>query len=192
MKATSSASTARFLPRLARWTSLSPGLRRRSLLSIPSGPPHAREEARLPIEDQQGKEQEEIEDREGEEALGGAVGRLAAGSTPDRDRPGQEQQAEQQRHCPIERARGAQQRRRRRQRQQQQAVEQDLALGRLLPRHHRQHGYAGALVVAVAIERQGPEVRRRPEEDEREEHQRLEGQAAGYGGPADHRRKGAR
>ena len=54
-----------------------------------------------------------------------------------------------------------------------------------------QHRHADALVVAAAVERQRPEVRRRPHEDDEEEQDAFERDAARDGGPADHGREGA-
>ena len=67
-------------------------------------------------------------------------------------------------------------------------VGDDLAPGRGLALDHRQHRHPGAGVVVLDQQREGPEVRRGPEEDDPEREQRLGRQRAGRRGPADQRR----
>ena len=62
-----------------------------------------------------------------------------------------------------------------RQRHQQRGVDDDLLAGLVGAGDHRQHRHAGALVVAGAVERQRPEVRRRPHEDDEEQQRRSRG-----------------
>ena len=67
-------------------------------------------------------------------------------------------------------------------------VEQDLLHGLALAAHDRQHRDPRLRVVALDQERQRPEVRRRPEEDDQEERDRRQSQVPGRGRPADQRR----
>ena len=77
-------------------------------------------------------------------------------------------------------------------RQQRPAVQHDLQAGVALAVGDRQHRHAGLGVLVDAAQRQRPEVRRRPHEDDQEQQQRLEVDRAGHRGPAQHRRHGAR
>ena len=77
-------------------------------------------------------------------------------------------------------------------REQDQRVEQHLQARVLLAVRHRQHRHAGARVVLGAVQRERPEVRRRPGEDDEEQQQRLDGDLAGHRRPAEHRRHRAR
>ena len=84
--------------------------------------------------------------------------------------------AERERGRQVERSEEAGEERHRRERHQSQAVGQDLAArGRLAP-GDREHRDAGALVVVLDQQGQRPEVGRRPEEDDRERIERVEGQ----------------
>src|SRR6185503_18764183 len=56
----------------------------------------------------------------------------------------------------------------------ERGVDHDLTARLRLALHHGQHRYARPRVVAGAIERQRPEMRRRPEEDDGDEHERLD------------------
>ena len=56
----------------------------------------------------------------------------------------------------------------------------------------RQHRQAGADEILGAVERQRPKVRRGPQEDDREQDQRLDCERAGRRDPADYRRQRAR
>ena len=62
-------------------------------------------------------------------------------------------------------------------------VEHDLARRLGLATHDRQHRHAGGRVVAAVAEGQRPEVRRRPVEDDREQHERRQSDLAGHRGP---------
>ena len=64
-------------------------------------------------------------------------------------------------------------------------VEEDLAGDGLRRRHHGQHRHAGRRVVVAEPHRQRPEMRRRPQEDDREQRRGRPGDGAGDGGPAD-------
>ena len=55
-------------------------------------------------------------------------------------------------------------------RRQQQRVKQNLPARDRLAGHHRQHGDADLGIVALHEQRERPEVRRRPEEDDGEHH----------------------
>src|SRR6185312_16673116 len=114
------------------------------------------------LAEQGGEQQEQVEDREGEEPLG--VGPLGARQQPPGER--QEGCAADRRDRQVDRAAEAGGGRRQRQRDQDQAVDEDLPAGGGLPRGDRQHRHAGALVVLAGGQRQRPEVRRRPEEDD--------------------------
>ena len=136
--------------------------------------------------------QEQVEDREAEEPLLGpvAVGlrrRLVA--PPDPPGAAQEERVQDQRPGEIDRPADRGEGRRHRHRRQHQRVGEDLVARRPRPRRHRQHRHAGAGVVLVAEERQRPEVRRGPEEDQREHQHALDRDAAGRRRPADHRRQ---
>ena len=94
------------------------------------------------------------------------------------------------RHRPVRRSRGT---RAAADRREQQRIDQDLELACLAPRPATigSIGHAGRGVVARLVERQRPEMRRRPEEDDGEQDEAVERHGAGDGGPADHRREGA-
>src|SRR5216684_3544767 len=72
---------------------------------------------------------------------------------------------------------------------QEAAVDQDLPCRCSLSRNHRQHGNAGTGVVIGAIERESPEMGRRPKEDNEEQRKRLEPDVSGCSGPSDHGRQ---
>ena len=55
----------------------------------------------------------------------------------------------------------------------------------------RQHRDSGFVVVGVRHQRERPEMRRRPQEDQREERERRRPEMSGHGGPADQRRNRA-
>ena len=61
---------------------------------------------------------------------------------------------------------------------EQHRVEQDLAARLGLAAHHRQHRHADLRVLVLHEQAERPEVRRRPEEDDREEVERGSVQAA--------------
>ena len=71
------------------------------------------------------------------------------------------------------------------------AVDQHLAGDDRGGAHHRQHRDLGRGVVGAVAERQRPGVRRGPEEDDREQHERRQRDVAGDGRPADQRREAA-
>ena len=72
---------------------------------------------------------------------------------------------------------------------QQHRVQQHLQARVVDAVCHRQHRDAGARVLVAARDRQGPEVRRRPHEDDEEQQQRVRLDAAGHRGPSQHRRR---
>ncbi len=76
-------------------------------------------------------------------------------------------------------------------RQQHGGVEQDVHLGVVHAMGHRQHRHVDLGVLVLAVDRQGPEVRRRPGEDDQHQQQRLGGDLAGYRDPAEQGRRGA-
>src|SRR6266702_3526699 len=76
-------------------------------------------------------------------------------------------------------------------RRQHQRVAQNLAPRFGRAGHNRKHRHASAGVIVRAIKRQRPEMRRRPQEDDQEQDQRLDREAAGGCRPADHRRQRA-
>ena len=78
-----------------------------------------------------------------------------------------------------------------RHRREQHGVKQDLQAREPAAVGHRQHRDAGAGVFLLAIERQRPEMRRRPQKNNQEQQQRVRRDVAGDRGPAEHRRCGA-
>ena len=64
------------------------------------------------------------------------------------------------------------------------AVKQDLLGDVLFGGDHREHGNTGSFVVLFVSHRQRPGVRRRPEEDDQEQHDGLPAQRPGDSGPA--------
>jgi len=76
-----------------------------------------------------------------------------------------------------------------RNRNQEDAVDEDVPGRRGSSGNDRQHGDAGTGIVVGAIECEGPEMRRRPQEDDQEQDQRLEPDLAGCRRPTDHRRE---
>src|SRR5712672_144670 len=78
-----------------------------------------------------------------------------------------------------------------RNRNQEDAVDKDVPGRRGSSGNDRQHGDAGTGIVVGAIECEGPEMRRRPQEDDQEQDQRLEPDLAGRRRPTDHRRQRA-
>mmetsp|Transcript_11335 Transcript_11335/g.21991 ORF Transcript_11335/g.21991 Transcript_11335/m.21991 type:complete len:359 (+) Transcript_11335:212-1288(+) len=77
-------------------------------------------------------------------------------------------------------------------REQHPGVEQDLQPRVVVAMGDRQHRQAGAGVVFGAVEGQGPEVRRRPQEDDQAQQPGLGPEVAAQRGPAQHRRHRAR
>ena len=69
------------------------------------------------------------------------------------------------------------------------AIDEDLPRRCGPSGNDRQHGNARARIFVGAIERQRPEMRRRPQEDDQEQNERLEPDLSGRRCPADHRRK---
>ena len=72
----------------------------------------------------------------------------------------------------VDRAGQAERPRRDRRRGHRQAVEEDLAARVLDPRDHRQHRDPGGGIIGADEQRQRPEMRRGPQEDDREQEQR--------------------
>ena len=62
-------------------------------------------------------------------------------------------------------------------------------LGGALARHVRQHRHANRFVVPHLEERERPEMRRRPEENDEEKNSAFDRDGIGHAGPADHRRE---
>ena len=77
-------------------------------------------------------------------------------------------------------------------RDQERGVAEDLVARRPLAANHWQHRHARLRVVIGDQQRQGPEVRRGPEEDNQEKDHRRPRQLAGHRRPADERREAAR
>jgi hypothetical protein len=70
-------------------------------------------------------------------------------------------------------------------------IDEDLPLRRCFASDVRHHRDADATVVTGLEQRQRPEVRRRPQEDDEELDYALDGRRPVTAGPADHRREGA-
>ena len=77
-------------------------------------------------------------------------------------------------------------------RDQRDRVEHDLARRLGLAADDGQHRDAGGRVVAAVAQRERPEVRRRPVEDDREQHERRQPDLAGDRGPGHQHRDAAR
>src|SRR5262249_60890433 len=73
--------------------------------------------------------------------------------------------------------------RQQRNRRQEDAVDEDLARRCGSPGDNRQHGDAGTGILVGAVERERPEVRRRPQKDDQEQGERPEPAAGGWGRP---------
>src|ERR1700733_1389280 len=78
--------------------------------------------------------------------------------------------------------------RRARSENQENAIDQDLPRCCGAPGDNRQHRYACTRIVTSAIERESPEVRWRPKEDNEKQRQRLEADLSGRSSPSDHGR----
>ena len=68
-------------------------------------------------------------------------------------------------------------------------VEQDMQLGKCHAVGHRQHGNIHRGVFLAAVDRQRPEMRRRPGKDNQHQQQRVAVNFAGHGGPAQQGRR---
>src|SRR5262245_27967118 len=140
------------------------------------------------IDQQRGEEHREVDDRvtEGPPREGVAVVDI------DAHRVGDEEGAEQDRRGEIEPAAHPVDERHDAGGGEDQRVEQHVQLGELAPVRDRQHRQSGARVLLGAVERERPEVRRRPREDDQEQEQRFRRHLSGYRRPAEHRRHRAR
>src|SRR6185437_10647709 len=78
-----------------------------------------------------------------------------------------------------------------RERYENDGVPEHLPHRLALTPEERRHGHARATIVALLEQREGPEMRRRPVEDDQEEIDGGEIDATGDGGPPHERRKGA-
>src|SRR5690606_24918488 len=76
-------------------------------------------------------------------------------------------------------------------REEQGAVKNDMPAGDVAPGDDRQHRHAGIGVVDIAPQRQRPEMRRRPHENNGKKNERFKAHIARNGGPSDHRRERA-
>src|SRR5262245_6609121 len=127
-----------------------------------SGPPADRECC---------KQHKQVQNRKREQAMGRPPISLVA--------PGQSQREHNERRSTdgggraIDRAGKTERARQQRNREQQDAVNQDLPPGLGSAAHHRQHGDTGAGIIVDTIERQRPEMRRRPQEHDQEQDKRL-------------------
>ena len=111
---------------------------------------------------------------------------------PEPDAVPEQPGAEQRGGHAVERPERAEERGQDGEREQDQRVDQHLELGPRLAPHHRHHRHPGPGVVRLLDERQGPEVRRGPVEDDGEQVDGREIDAAGHRGPAHQRRERAR
>ncbi|MPL75517.1 hypothetical protein SDC9_21341 [bioreactor metagenome] len=140
-----------------------------------------------------GEMAEKPQEREAEEPfLGGkavCLGRDLV-APPQPQRAAQEQRVEHHGDSQAQRPADRAEREGERGRQQCQRIGQDPAAGRGPAMRHRQHRYPGAGIIVAHEERERPEMRRRPQEDQREHQEALERDAARRHCPADHRRKG--
>ena len=107
------------------------------------------------------------------------------GTTPQHQRPVDEHPTEPDRGGEVDRPHVADRVEHQGRREQHQGVQEDLTPGLPLAPDHRQHRHAGRRVVAREPHRQRPEVRRRPDEHDREQDPRRRRQGAGHRGPPD-------
>src|SRR5712671_7037584 len=113
------------------------------------------------IDQQGGKQQEEVSDGEDEQSMRGTAIGLAADAEAEREH--KEGHAQEPGRDAVERAGKAQRTGQQRRRDLEKAVKQDLPHGRGVAGDDRQHGHAGAGVVVAAIEGERPEMRWRPQ-----------------------------
>ena len=74
---------------------------------------------------------------------------------------------------------------------QHQGVEKNLQAGEFAAVGDGQHGQAGLAVILHTVQRQGPEMGRRPQENNQKQNQGICRYLVGHGGPAQDRRHGA-
>ncbi|MPL91570.1 hypothetical protein SDC9_37645 [bioreactor metagenome] len=137
--------------------------------------------------------QEEIGQRQPEQLLLGslAIGLGSSfGTTEDPPGTGEEAQVQPRRYGQIDRPADRRQPERKRGRDQQQGIAEDMVARDAPAMRLGQHRDAGAAVVRLDEERQRPEMRRRPHEDQREHQKAFKRDAARRHRPADHRREG--
>src|SRR5262249_41645155 len=119
-----------------------------------------------------GEEDEEVKDREGEEFFRGLRRFLADAGAEDAHRKDEEHRAYEESGGSIDHAAEAEEEGRGAERHEDQRIDQNLAARFGLARDDRQHGHAGLRIVLRFDERERPEMRRRPEEDNEEERDR--------------------
>src|ERR1700722_14344037 len=123
--------------------------------------------------DQEGREQrEQIDNGKYEQPVGRPA--IGPGASVDPTCEQKENRAASRDDRAIRRTDEAQYPRQLRGENHQSAIDQDLTRRYSAPRDNRQHRYACTCIITGAVEREGPEVRRRPEEDNEKQRQRLE------------------
>src|ERR1700723_387714 len=118
------------------------------------------------------KQREQIEDGECEQPMSGAA--IGASAPPNTASEQKENRAANRSYRAIHRASEPERPGQPRDKNQQTAVDENLARRCSASRDNRQHRHACARIVTGAIKREGPEVRRRPKEDNEKQRQRLE------------------
>ena len=136
------------------------------------------------VEQQRREQQRQVPDREAE----GLPRQRVAVAAPEAEGVVHEAQAEDQRRSQVDPAAHAVHEGQQRGGKQHHGVEQDLQPRELGAVRHRQHRQAGLAVVVGAVQRQGPEVRWRPQEDDQAQDHRLGADLARHRGPAQHGR----
>src|ERR1700675_3754700 len=143
------------------------------------------------LEQQHGKNDEEIQDRERKQPPCRVIGSLAfpllAQPPGERDH----HRACQERRHAIDRLSIAEKPRCRTHKRERYGIEQNLPPGFMRARNHWQHRHSGTRIVVDAGERQRPEVRRRPEEHDEKQQARLDGNPPCRCPPPNHWRKAA-
>ena len=136
------------------------------------------------VDQQRGEEQRQVDDREAEGLPRQRVGVAA----PEPPAVAAEHDAEDDRRGEVDRPAHSGDEGQQGRGEQHQRVQEDVQARELRAVRHRQHRQAGAAVVLGAVERERPEVRRRPQEDDQAEDQRLGADVAADRRPAEHRR----
>src|SRR5262245_24821482 len=134
----------------------------------------ADEDAQSIFDQQDRKEDEQIDDGEREQTARRALAALALALAAHP--PGERDHSRAGHDCrhPVEHMRVAEKPRRGADRYEHRGIEQNLPSRLLHSRNNRQHRDAGSGIVVGANERQRPEMRRRPEEDDEKEETRLD------------------
>ncbi len=140
------------------------------------------------LTDHNGKQQHQVQNRVAKRGLCETV----AVVTVDSDRVVEKHRAERDRGEEVNQPAHARGKWQQRHREQQDRVEQHVQPGELVAVGHRQHRHAGFRVLELAIERERPEMRWRPGENDQEQQQCLIRDVARHRRPAQHRRHRAR